>query len=92
MRQIKPGDEVVMLEYWPKDDVPGAPLVPNQNTLDCRLYGFCIEVRELGIIAAPNMKEDGLYFPTVLPADAKQGQSVAFHVEDAAELYPLIRD
>ena len=105
MREIKLYDPVVMIELWPEgttDQNTGTgPLVPDQSTQDCRLYGFCIAVNEDGtIMAAPELESspneaytNGLIFPVYpnIPANAKPGTSIAFHADDAQEMFPLIQ-
>ena len=95
MRNIIVGDEVVAIELWPKQLFDGTEggLEFEQTTHDCRLYGFCIAVNDDGTIKmGPDMADEtgwGLDFPTAIPVDAKPGDSVAMHIDDAKEMFPI---
>jgi len=93
MRTINVGDEVVMIEYWLNET---GVLAPEQTSLDSRLYGVCLsDYTYNSIIAGPEMGEAGHIFQkwsnSKTDTDGlKEGDSLAFHLEDAAEYFPLL--
>lgn len=73
------GDEVVLIEVWPNAEGKLEP------AYDCRMYGYCHSVCEGNtIFAGPEVDHTEGEFPfsTVIDEKTKQGEEIAYHVDD----------